>query len=171
MDSAEGTTEDVFVDAATDLDGAIRKIVAEQTTMMEARLRSWMEQKMDGLLQDMRSDFRRELNKVLTGYNKNAELLNKKEEKLDRWIEEDDDWKADFVNVMNEIQDRYDKFPAFVKRVEARLNTSLAEICGALAGIQRTEQTCKRIVAGLGRVNILALRASEQYMAARGDLD
>ena len=51
--------------------------------MMEARLRSWMETKLDGLLRDIRSEFRREQNKVYTSYNKNAELLNKKEEKLD----------------------------------------------------------------------------------------
>lgn len=108
--------------------------------------------KMDALLNGMKATYGREQNKVYTMMNTNLEEVNEQKKYLDSWMENDDEWKSDFTDVMNDIQERYDQFPAFIKRVEARLNASLAEIGGALAGIQRTEQSCKQPARGLGRV-------------------
>ena len=52
---------------------------------------------------------------------------------------------------MNEIQDRYERFPAFVKQVEARLDRCMAEMTKELKVMSRTEQQCREMVWGLNR--------------------
>ena len=67
MASYEGTAEDMFVDAETDLEGVIRAIVAEQMVATETRLKSWMKMELNKLLNDMKALYGREQRLVSRG--------------------------------------------------------------------------------------------------------
>ena len=102
--------DDDYVDAETDLDGRIRAAISEQMAAAEFRWQRWMEGQLEKVLKGIKTEYWKETNKVYDMMNKNLNAINQRDQDHEEWIANDADWKEDFTDVLNEVQDRYEKY-------------------------------------------------------------